>query len=781
MKKASFFFGLMALFTLGLFIHVTTPGAAQDQAGSWQPGTSLSTSAVTTTVTFQQQVLPDPSYAGVVDTYIDNNKHIESFGDRPEMRVNYDGRQKMLIRFELSGHIPTNAAVTSAKLELFGYYRRFDRTLDVAVYPLLRAWTEEGTTWDEPWQVAGCDGTTDRDAEYDDITTFRYINTWQMWEGEGLRELVQQWVETPSTNHGVVLIGLPSGDLDYWDVRASEYGTALPQFQQRPRLTVSYQLLEPTPSPTVTPTATLVSTSGSVSGVAWRDDNRNRQRDSGEPFMPDVTITLKDAAGGTIGQRATQANGSYQFTDLEAGNYALTKVDPPGHSSTHPPGGAYGFSLATGQQLTGFDFGFALPASPTPTSTASPTPTGTATVTATPTQTATPTRTATPTTTPLGMPTWTPTGTATSTATPTATASATPTVTVGPSPTPTATPPGTLPDPIHVVCGGSYSGDTSLASNNIEDYGICGSGVSGPEIVYALEVTYRLDYLSVTLDPQAVPALFVLRSSDPSDCMAIGGAVALPNVQPGTYYIVVDGFQSGPYQMEIQCFPSSPQTATPTATATPTTTTTAVVSPTPTWTLTPTVGPSPTPTATRTPGGPIELYFPLVYKPPIEYFVACGSDRDYVDLFGRRWLADKEYSPESWGYFGSAAAWSSARAIEGTEEDGLYQTQRYGAGGSFGYRFDVPNGNYRVDIHFAEIYTQFDAPGKRIFDVLIEMQTVLNDFDVVQTAAGQYTALSRTFTPVQVNDEQLNITFARDWSNGKDNPIVNAIAVVKLN
>jgi hypothetical protein len=151
-----------------------------------------------------------------------------------------------------------------------------------------------------------------------------------------------------------------------------------------------------------------------------------------------------------------------------------------------------------------------------------------------------------------------------------------------------------------------------------------------------------------------------------------------------------------------------------------------------------------------------------------------------VDLFGRRWLADKAHGVEDWGYVGSTAAWSSARAIEGTEEDGLYQTQRYGAGGSFGYRFDVPSGNYRVDLHFAEIYSQFDEPGKRVFDVLIEMQTVLNDFDVVQAAAGQYTALSRTFN-VQVNDGQLNITFARDWSNGRDNPIINAIAVVKLN
>jgi hypothetical protein len=60
------------------------------------------------------------------------------------------------------------------------------------------------------------------------------------------------------------------------------------------------------------------------------------------------------------------------------------------------------------------------------------------------------------------------------------------------------------------------------------------------------------------------------------------------------------------------------------------------------------------------------------------------------------------------------------------------------------------------------------------------MNTALDDLDVVEAAAGQYTALVKTFT-VPVNDGQLNITFRRDWVNGRDNPIINAISVVKLN
>ena len=42
-------------------------------------------------------------------------------------------------------------------------------------------------------------------------------------------------------------------------------------------------------------------------------------------------------------------------------------------------------------------------------------------------------------------------------------------------------------------------------------------------------------------------------------------------------------------------------------------------------------------------------------------------------------------------------------AIANTDDDTLYQDERYwSAGGS--YRFDVPNGDYIVDIKLAEIY-----------------------------------------------------------------------------
>ncbi len=314
-------------------------------------------------------------------------------------------------------------------------------------------------------------------------------------------------------------------------------------------------------------------------------------------------------------------------------------------------------------------------------------------------------------------------------------------------------------DPIRVSCEQSYTGTTAGRPALIQNYGECFGGLFGPEVVYALEVSYPMDFLSISLDTVADLTLFVLGSANPADCRSWGGIVGLSSVSPGTYYIVVDGFGSGSYDVEIRCFPPPEVTPTPTGTRT--------------------VGPSPTPTSTRVPGA-VQLYLPVVRRAyPIEFFVNCGADVNMADSLGRHWLADQEHSTGSWGYVGDPLVWSTKRSILGADDPLVYQTQRFGDGGSFGYRFDVPNATYEVELRFAEIYAPIDEPRKRVFDVQLEGQTVLDNFDVVGEAAGQFRALTRSFT-VEVSDEQLNITFARDWTEGVDNPIINAIRVTKI-
>ena len=53
-------------------------------------------------------------------------------------------------------------------------------------------------------------------------------------------------------------------------------------------------------------------------------------------------------------------------------------------------------------------------------------------------------------------------------------------------------------------------------------------------------------------------------------------------------------------------------------------------------------------------------------------------------------------------------------------------------------------GKVKVELFFAETYTT--QPGQRVFDVALNGQTVLKDFDIFREAGGQNRALVKTFT-----------------------------------
>ena len=140
-------------------------------------------------------------------------------------------------------------------------------------------------------------------------------------------------------------------------------------------------------------------------------------------------------------------------------------------------------------------------------------------------------------------------------------------------------------------------------------------------------------------------------------------------------------------------------------------------------------------------------------SPPYEMRVNAGSRDAYSDAQGRLWMADQPYVEGNWGYVGGAG-WSTGDPIAGTEDDPLYQTVHWGYG-TWGYKFDLPNGDYRVELRFVEPY--WTEAGKRVFDVQLEGQTVLADLDVY-ALVGHDVAYDRTFD-VTVTDGQLNVDF----------------------
>lgn len=141
---------------------------------------------------------------------------------------------------------------------------------------------------------------------------------------------------------------------------------------------------------------------------------------------------------------------------------------------------------------------------------------------------------------------------------------------------------------------------------------------------------------------------------------------------------------------------------------------------------------------------------------------------DYQDDRGNQWLADIGYNT---GVVGAVTT-----AIEGTENDFLYQSYRYDALTSpeLSYAFDLPDGDYQVNLHFAETWGGAFAVGERVFGVQIEGQTVESALDVF-AAVGANKALVKSYT-ASVTDGQLHI----DFLHKVQNPIISAIEILKL-
>ncbi|WP_246455322.1 malectin domain-containing carbohydrate-binding protein [Hymenobacter citatus] len=131
--------------------------------------------------------------------------------------------------------------------------------------------------------------------------------------------------------------------------------------------------------------------------------------------------------------------------------------------------------------------------------------------------------------------------------------------------------------------------------------------------------------------------------------------------------------------------------------------------------------------------------------------------------------ADKYYVPAP----GNTAAVTGN--IAGTINDALYQTERYGTNGTFRYALPVTNGQYTVVLHFAETF--WSEAGRRVFDVTLEGNKVLDNYDIYRKV-GRYTMKTETFTTT-VKDGSLNIDFSALKSDGgSDQPQVCAIEVL---
>lgn len=133
----------------------------------------------------------------------------------------------------------------------------------------------------------------------------------------------------------------------------------------------------------------------------------------------------------------------------------------------------------------------------------------------------------------------------------------------------------------------------------------------------------------------------------------------------------------------------------------------------------------------------------------------------YTDPSGNIWAADQYYSD------GGTA--STVSPIANTDKQPLYQTNRWGMQN---YAIPITNGDYTLRLHFAETFYTTNGTGARVFNVLAEGTTKLNNFDIF-ARFGASTAGTEEF-PVTVADGVLNL----DFQKITDYPKISGIEII---
>ncbi len=168
------------------------------------------------------------------------------------------------------------------------------------------------------------------------------------------------------------------------------------------------------------------------------------------------------------------------------------------------------------------------------------------------------------------------------------------------------------------------------------------------------------------------------------------------------------------------------------------------------------------------------------------YRVNCGGS-ELTDSSGNTWFTDTHKNGQhTWGslswtdnfeklpdFFASQR--KTFDLINGTKDSELFQSFRYGVD-KLRYEFPAPDGEYLVELYFTEPWYGtgggMDCKGWRLFDVAINDNVVLKDFDI-WAEAGHDKVLKKTFV-VKSKNGKIVISFPNVKAS---QAIISAIAI----
>ena len=164
-------------------------------------------------------------------------------------------------------------------------------------------------------------------------------------------------------------------------------------------------------------------------------------------------------------------------------------------------------------------------------------------------------------------------------------------------------------------------------------------------------------------------------------------------------------------------------------------------------------------------------------------FTATDSNVDWEDNSNSGAVSGSSYSVNT----GNTSSYNTDTTIrdasipdyiDNTTFNALFANERYlkwWENPQMEFSFEVPNGQYTVNLYMCNSFGGTSNPGDRVFDIAIEDDIVKSNLDLVNEF-GHRVAGMLSFT-ANVNDGILNI----DFLYGTDNPLVNAIEIRAIN
>ncbi len=164
---------------------------------------------------------------------------------------------------------------------------------------------------------------------------------------------------------------------------------------------------------------------------------------------------------------------------------------------------------------------------------------------------------------------------------------------------------------------------------------------------------------------------------------------------------------------------------------------------------------------------------PRLYADGVLYQINCGGPAASPAV--PTGFACDAYASGGDKYSTTAAIDTSG--VVGPAPQSAYQTERYGPLFSYSFPNLLSGASYVVRLHFAEYRygaTGYNNKPARLFNVSINSQTVLSNFDVYATAGAKYKAVTETFSTTADSNGKITVYF----NGGTDNAEIKAIEIL---